>query len=288
MRGLLGVLLVFVLLGGCERRPPAPGVAREQHRIVAMSPAIGIMLRDLGLEDRVVGRHAWDLVLDRELPVCGDQAGMDYEALIGVGPSHVLLEWGKRPLPERLSALAGRHGWRVESFELLTLDQIVETTRSLEAMFEVEHPISGKAAEAFAERTPGRLAGAGRILLLMSLDPPSVMGPGSAHHQLLQRIGGTPAIAEGRPFMYLDAESTAKVSPDGVLIFMPRKRGAPPREPLSDEQIRQMLGRVAMLHIPAVERGRVAIIDHPLAMIPSTSLIEIGAEMERILQAWSE
>jgi ABC-type hemin transport system substrate-binding protein len=287
MRGLIGILLAFVLMAGCEQRPQSSAGSGEP-RIVAMSPAIGIMMKDLGLEGRIVGRHAWDMVLDPALPVCGDQAGLDYEALIATNPTHVVLEWGQRPLPDRLSRLAERHGWRVESYELLTLGDIVDTTRALEALFEVKEPISGRIAEGFAQRPPERFAGAGRILLMMSLDPPTVMGPGSAHHQLLERLGGRPAITEGRPHMYLDAETTANLSPDGVLLFMPRRRDAPPREPLTEQQIRQMLGRIAMLHIPAVERGRVVIIDHPLAMIPSTSLAEVGAEVERVLAVWSE
>ena len=71
-------------LAGCERqaeqRAPAaidePG-SEQPPRIVVLSPALGVMLTDLGLAGHVVGRHGWDTLLDQSLPVCGDQTGLD-------------------------------------------------------------------------------------------------------------------------------------------------------------------------------------------------------------------
>ena len=188
----------------------------------ALSPAIAIVLRDMGLADRIVGRHGWDLTLDESIPVCGDQAGLDYESLLRVRPTHVLLEWGSaRPLPKRLHDLAARHAWRVESYELLTLAQIEDAARALAAEFGgVEGSAGGALVERLAAGFAHRgndLAGVGRVLMLMSCSPPIALGPGSAHHELLVRVGGTPAIERGAAYITLNVEDVLRMSPEAIL-----------------------------------------------------------------------
>jgi hypothetical protein len=122
----------------------APGTSsREQTgvpRIVALRPALAIILRDLGLESHIVGRHAYDMVLPPSVPVCGNQTGIDYEALIGVQPTDVLLQWGRRELPGRLQTLAREHRWAVSDYELLALDDVLSTTADLNRRFAAAGP----------------------------------------------------------------------------------------------------------------------------------------------------
>jgi ABC-type Fe3+-hydroxamate transport system substrate-binding protein len=219
------------------RRPnSAPGTSPREHtgtpRIVALSPALAIILRDLGLESHIVGRHAYDMVLPPSVPVCGNQTGIDYEALIGVRPTDVLLQWGRRELPARLQTLAREHHWAVSDYELLALDDVLSTTADLNRRFAAADPqhrgddLLARMRTAWAPH-PGELAAAGRILLLESIDPPAALGPGSFHHQILERLGATPAITAGKPFMTLDAEGVLSLAPDGIIIFSPRERGMP-------------------------------------------------------------
>src|SRR5262249_19203986 len=151
---------------------------------------------------------------DKSVVVCGDQSGLDYEALLRVRPTHIITEWGLRDLPPRLLELARRNGWVQKNYPLLTLDDILTSTRELAALF---GPAAGSAEPVVAatqkawEPHPGRFAGAGRVLLLESIDPPAALGPGSFHQQILERLGGTPAITEGRPFITMDLESVARL-----------------------------------------------------------------------------
>ena len=128
-----------LVLGGCGRSSPdtaAPDARKTtpegERRIVALSPALAHMLVGLGLEDRIVGRHDWDLVLSKQVPAVGSQDGIDYEALLRTDPTDVLLEWGSRPLPTRLTTLADEHGWTIRNYgALLTLDDIATTLDDL-------------------------------------------------------------------------------------------------------------------------------------------------------------
>ncbi len=280
-------LIVWKMMSGgsAVRDVPATG-----PRLVALSPAIAVILRDLGVADRIVGRHAFDLVLDRSIPSCGDQAGIDYEALITTRPTHVLLEWGSRPLPERLTQLAQNNGWTLRSYPLLSLADIVACAGAVAEESGAEPARASELLDrmdaAWSLRTTD-LTRAGRVLLLGAVAPPSALGPGSFHHQILARIGGTPAITEGAPYITLDAEDVLRLAPDAIILILPRAPGTPASTHGSSGVIR-LLGRVGTLDIPAVKTGRVALIDDPLAHTPSTAMIALADEMARILGAWAE
>jgi ABC-type Fe3+-hydroxamate transport system substrate-binding protein len=297
----LTIFLCVLLCGaaGCERksgppRPPTSAGTAPVPRIVVLSPALGVIAKDLELESRVVGRHAWDMVLPRSLPVCGDQNGIDYETLLSVDPTHVLLEWGSRELPPRLTALAEQEGWTLRNFSTLTLEEVIEAANAVDQMFferktlgaadNVPPPL-GSWLERQLYSRPGAER-AGRILMLISVKPPSALGPGSAHHQLLVRLGGTPAITAGRPHIVLDAEGVLDLAPDGIILFAPREYGTPAPIARSPEELRELLGQVGKLDIPAVQSGRIAVVDHPLGLIPSTSFIDIAREIGAILERW--
>ncbi len=318
----LALLASASLLAGCERSSSSPvgsataggGDETQELRIVALSPALAHMLVELGLEDRIVGRHDWDMVLREQVPAVGSQDGIDYEALIRARPTDVLLEWGSRPLPERLGALADEHGWTVRNFgALLTLDDIAETLDDLHltyarpfaeapddadvmrmadvdptARFSAPLP-SEKLAKAWLDRGPG-VARAGRVLLLGMTDPPSAMGPRSFHQQILERIGGTPAITGGAAWQELDAEDVLRLSPDSIVLVMPRTPSeddafAEPEPPPTPALI-ERLGAIGRLDIPAVRAGRVALIDDPLVHLPSTSMARFADELAEILTRW--
>jgi len=273
---------LLTLWGGGPREARSASQPPGGPRIVALSPALAVMLRDLGLGDHVVGRHGFDLVLDKSVPVCGDQGGIDYEKLLGVHPTHVLLQWGERELPEKLSRLAEQRGWIVRSYTVLSLEDIVATTARLETLFGVDDPISPTLPESWSRE--GRMWD-GRVLLLGATRPPGVLGPGSFHHDLLVSLGGVPAVTEGAAWQELDAEDVLRLAPDGIIIFRPRPMGVAPDERSWDDLVAG-LGRVGELDIPAVREQHIAVIDHPLGLLPSTSARELADELERVLAEW--
>jgi len=291
-------------------------------RIVALSPAAAVMLRDLGLADRIVGKHDYDMVLGEGVPAVGHQEAIDYERLIGVEPTHIVIEWGSRPLPPRLIELADRHGWSLIRIHLLTLDDIARTVDDLAIMFgavlldtsshdppggipedigslagslrfsdpakrfDIEFP-SAALARAWSVRGDG-FGSVGPVLLLGSTVPAGALGPGSFHHQILKRIGGESvfAVGAGSPWMELDAEDILRLDPAAIVLIAPRGEGDE-IEMLGIEQIRGRLGRIGSLDIRAVRAGRLAVIDDPLSLLPSTSMAGFADRLAEILGIWS-
>jgi ABC-type hemin transport system substrate-binding protein len=280
------LLAAILLLAGCERRPPLRG-PETGPRIAVLSPALSEMLVAMGLEGQIVGRAGFDLVLEPSIPVVGDQREIDYEALLSTRPTHILLQWGRRPLPDRLVRLATEREWVVKNIEILTLEEIKAAAEDLAALFRPE--LSGQMSRQLDEawRREEGLAAAGRILLLHSVKPAGAMGPGSFHYQLLERIGGQPAIREGRPNMVLDAEDVLRLAPDGIIVFAPRERGSPTVE-RSEDELREMLGRIGRLDIPALRQGHIAVIDHPLGLLPGVCMGEVAEEVRQVLRDWGE
>lgn len=260
-----------------------------------LSPAVAVIVRDLGIGSWIIARHGYDVWSPASLPVVGDQAGIDYEALIESRPTHILTEWGARPLPPKLESLAKERGWTLQNFETLKLGDLRETTRRL-AMLDPrqpawdDHPLKREMDRAWAPHDKS-VAGAGRVLLIISAQPTvAVLGPRSAHHDILKLIGGVPAVTEGSPYQELDAEDIRHMAPDAIVLIRPRTpdqgdQGPTARE-LTNDEIDSLLGAIAKLDIPAVKLHRIGLIDHPLALLPSTSLIRFADDLASLLEKW--
>jgi len=316
---ILAGLLTLAFVSACDP-PTAPGAGERVGgagedaalRIVALSPAIAVMLRDLGLESEIVGRHGFDMALDPALPVAGDQGGVDYEVVLSLEPTHVYSQFGALGVPERLTRLAEERGWALEDLTLDTLDGIARTMDDLhldligfeERGFEEFDPSmqfdrttlpSERLARAWRDRGPA-VRDAGRVLMIAAVEPPGVLGPGSFHHEMLVRIGGTPAVTAGGPWQELDAEDVLRLAPDAIVIIA--TDGATDAGPSGDARfvepapprwgaIEARLGALAGLPIPAVRDRRVALIDDRLALLPSSSLAGVADELAGHLEGWS-
>jgi ABC-type Fe3+-hydroxamate transport system substrate-binding protein len=325
-------MLLAAVVAGCEREPVkvsasagATNAAREL-RIVAHSPALAVILKDLGYEAQILGRHAYDLALDPKVPSCGELGTIDYETLIRVRPTHVFIQWGARELPERLMGLAKAHQWVVMNLNPLGLDEIESCAREMdEALFAwtvvyqkqaegtagsgrprsqgmdesrgPEHvkppmPFEEEMKRAWRDRGAG-MKRAGRILILASAKPLGAMGPGSFHHQLLERLGGVPALGrEGddkfkAAWVTLDLEGLQKLAPDGIVIFSPRPPRTPkPEKAVTADELIALMGRAAELSVPAIKNKRVAVIDDPLGLTPSTAMIGVADELASVVLGW--
>lgn len=302
MRRAVSILvasLTLLAVVACAARSPKPPAARPVGtRVVALSPAVASIMRDAGLGHLVVGRHASDEWSEPSLPVCGDQiAGIDYEQLLRVQPTHVFIQLGHTP--PRLVELSKAFGFVVRNYSILSLDEIRTTARELSnwngaagAPGDGPQPrtaIDARMDAAWSARPGIEAAKVGRVLLLAQIDPAGALGPGSWHDDLLRRLGATPALTEGAAFITMDAEEVLRVAPDAIILFIPRPAGAPARAaPPSADELRTLLGRLATPSLPAVARGRIALIDDPMCQLPSTAMIRVADEIAAILEEWSE
>lgn len=297
--GACVVCAALVLLAtSCSRPKP---MQSGGPRIVALSPAVAVILQRLGHERLIVGRHAYDLSLPKGIPIAGDQAGIDYESLISLQPTHVLTQWGSRELPERLRTLASEKGWTLYDAPLLALDDIPAATAHIDRLISLAtsgNDSSSAGRELIAKMTTawavrGDFKKAGRVLLLASIDPPAALGPGSFHHQILTRIGGTPAIMSGAAYIELDREDIRAINPDVIVLIRPASSpGAATRISGSSQadttEALAVIAPIADLPIRAAQNRRVHLITDPLALTPSPSMIEFADELARILAEWSK
>lgn len=275
-------------------------------RIVVLAPALGVILRDLGLEDDIVGKHAWDMALGNSIPAVGTHDDPDLESILRLQPTHLIVQDMEARVPESLRRMAEREGWTLWGFPLLTLDDIATTTDELHfrligeptrdprTIDPTEHLArerpSGRLADAWSDRGPPAQR-AGRVLLLAGVDPAGAMGPASFHHQLIERLGAAPAITTGGPWQELDHEDILRLAPDAILLFRPAPTDPNPvglrARPTRAEAL-AALGGIATLDIPAVREGRVAIIDHPLGLLPASSLAEVADEIAKAFEHWAD
>lgn len=288
-RGLVAAL-AGAALAGCSERAPAKGAPTPgRPRLAVLSPAVGVILRDLGQDHLAVGRSSYDMVLDPSLPACGDQAGINYELLVGARPTHVLTQWGSRELPHRLVELSRTNSWVVRDFRLLTLDDIAQTADELDRLLHAGEPSErGRGLRARWEHAlrhrGAAVARCGAVLLIADLNPTGALGPGSCHHEILERIGGVAALHAGGPYQRLDHEDLVRLAPGAIVLVLPRPARTPEGGARADPMA--ALGSLGELSIPAVRLGRVAIIDDPLSQTPSSAMIGFADELARILEGW--
>lgn len=282
---LTGLLAVLPSCSDDTNEPGTHETHNNQPRIVSLSPAGSKILIDLGLEDAIVGRHNFDRAANADVPPVGEQGAIDYEKLLSIEPTHVIVQTDSQSMPARLTQIAGEAGFEIVNLtRTLTLDDVQRATRQLEDRFAPGAGLAEQLARAIEPRADGR-PGWGTVLIAMQTAPTvDILGPGSAHHELIERLGYTPAITEGKPYMPTDAEDVLAMDPGVIVLVMPRAPGeqaAPSDWRPSPEE----LGSLAGLGMRAVDSGRVVLIDDPLALLPSTAFIGVSDQLERRLGA---
>jgi ABC-type Fe3+-hydroxamate transport system substrate-binding protein len=282
------VLPIVVMALSCSNREPttAPVNSGEvgELRIVSLSPAISILLTELGLESHIVGRHGWDRTLDADLPVVGDQTGIDYEKLLRLDPTHIIIEQGAEELPRRLFELAESKDWQVLSVPLLALDDIPRAISAMAAFLETVSPdVVNRSAE-LLQRTadawrfnPDLAQRAGRTLCVYWTSPIGVAGPGSFHHDLLGRLGIKAVPATGGPYITLDLEDLKRMNPDTIFLLTPE---------LDKAGVDAAIKSWNPLGLSAVKAGRVVLLGDPLFLTPSTAMIELARRITQTVTDW--
>jgi len=286
------LLVLLTVLAGCSRTDPSPSSPSSSTtpRVVALSPAIAALMLDAGLDPLIVGRHAWDIALPKTIPSCGEQGTIDYEALLHTQPTHVLLQWGRQDLPARLTDLAASRAIIIENVDILSLDEIDRAQRRLAELLSPATPfdparLTSARIDAVRAAHPN-LNSRGRILLIAASGATyGVLGPGSCHAQVLDRLGIQNAMSTGGPWANLDAEDIVALRPDAIVLIQPRAWNTSPRRPSIDE-LRTTLGVLGRVDTPAVATARLGFIDDPLALIPSASMAQFAADLATIIDAW--
>ena len=86
--------------------------------------------------------------------------------------------------------------------------------------------------------------------------------------------------------MQMDLEDVLRLAPEGIIYFRAPERGEP--RIVRGDDARRALGKLGSLNIPAAKNGRIAVIDDPLCLTPSTAMIGTARQMGEILQEWGK
>ena len=291
-RGMIGMAAalaasVAVVVGCVERSERGSSEGRgDSPRVASLSPAISRALVDLGLEDRIVGRSAFCDFLDPAVPIVGDLQSANYERLMELRPTHVLVQAPASGIDRELAALAERNGWSLGQWSGLdSIEDIVRLVRALPGtLYEAgseERAVVTARSEALLEEMVGALSSGsgetwrGSTLLVHRLEPIGVFGRETYLDDILLRLGGRNAV-DARGWAELTLEDVARANPGAIIVIRP---GA--GEGLSAVDA---AGALARLEIDAVREGRIAVMRHGEALLPSTSVIGVAGEMRALLE----
>jgi len=277
------------------RRGPPQSIG--ESRIVSLSPAMTQVLVDLGIGERIVGRTPFCDAIPSEVAIVGSLLDVDYERLLAVDPTHLIVQPAASGTDPELERLAAAHGWVLIEQGLDRLADVADFVDALPDALRIDHRGAAEAAEltALRERTaaaslrlrallpptpnvtqPDRARGI-RTLLLVGTDPPTAAGRSTFVDEMLLAAGGENATeAEGYPELTL--EDIVGLDPERILVL--REIAIEPREAdLLLAPFRSTATRAAL-----AGRGVNLFVD-PFVMLPSTRAPEVVERLRSALSA---
>lgn len=291
-------------LAGCgehsDPKPAEPTLPVEAPpKVVTFAPALTQMLRDLKMEDQLVGVSENDDAAPKSLPVVGNFLSPDAEKLVKIKPTHVLMMVGLEGPPARIVELSKSLGFELVAYRYpasfleigdILAESPVSTTEpsavnapeSLGKLFKRETMAKTLKYSMLARLT--RIADAVKsdqdpsVLVVIGTGPLMASGPKTVFDDVLPFAGGRNAAWDSRvPAPTYDREKLLTVKPEVILLVQPN--GMPLKSIEEDSRLAELRG----LDIPAVKNNRVHLVNDPLAMLPSTSLPRVVAAMAKAI-----
>lgn len=276
------VLLISVLPGCSDGEGPPPGAeSPSEIRIVSLSPAITRTLIDLGAVDLIVGRTGFCRVEDTTIPVVGDLLTLDHERLVKLRPTHVLVQPPQSGIGEDLTRLAASSGWTLKAWRLNGLDDITTLIDDLPSIASTidpqRHSSLRTRADALIDAMDDLRQSTGSFdggtLMVSEFDPVLTFGDGSYLDDLLAIHGGRNAT-DASGWAILTVEDVVRLAPESVIVV---------RDDGAGESI---VAAFRKLDIPAAHNGRIALLSHPEALMPSSAMIDVSVHLREILDGW--
>ena len=300
MRWSLLLACVVALSCGCDQQASAPATTADvtnELRIVTYAPAITQMLIDLGFTDQLVAVAKYDFAAPPGLPIVGTYLNPDLETLLAIEPTHVLMMTGKEGAPRRLKDLAAAGRFELATYSSPTtveaVARILYDDQTLDGG-QPQKPISlgvvlraAQRAKEVSDRMLTALASLSElqadvhkpsVLMVIGTNPIMACGPGTVHDQLLRMVGGSNAAADakvGAPTY--DRESLLGMQPEVILMLFPMA------EPLLAIDEDPRLASFRRLPLKAVRDRQIVLINDPLVLLPSSSLVRIAVAMAKAI-----
>lgn len=293
---LMFVLLVPLLaMAGCDNSETIRRERRE-YRIVSLSPALTQIILDLELREKVVGVGRFGPLSDADdVAVVGDLRSIDREKLVSVRPTDIFVQTEAGDVPAGLRELATQRGWRLHTYKIETIGDIREAisdyrgggigaalgvpVRAVELRGRFNRQLAA-VADAVGAAPPPRV-----MLLVGSGDAGQVTAAGvdTFLDQVLPLVNALNALNEFRPtgeakmtgYPALALETVVSRTPDLVVVVSPHDKPEA-ADGRSGELMRRLSER-------AGDAFEVRVLSHRQALLPSTRLPEVVAELAKVI-----
>lgn len=285
MRHSVFFLPLFLFATACNRTPPAPPAAVPPGpRIVCTVPAATANLVELGATDKLVGVSRFDsLFLPEEkknLPVIGDYDTLDYERVVALQPTAIILQTAEWKIPARLKELATAHHFEIINIRMDTIDDLWTTLgvlgKAAGAEKEAEHAIA--LAKADLAELAKEVANQPRVKVLyaMSRSPMMVAGGKTFVDEMLTLAGGdNVGRAAGESYPVIDPETLIKLAPDVLLVTAPSEPAQVPGDPRIDPWLKYAT--------PAARNNRIKLVTSPSSEMLTTEIAKNIRELYTLM-----
>ncbi|MCI0629228.1 MAG: ABC transporter substrate-binding protein [Phycisphaerales bacterium] len=294
MRWALAIVAaVLVSCWGCTREEASEaGVAvggLSEPRIVSLSPAISRTLVDFDLQRNIVGRTPHCASIDQSIPVVGDLLNADYEQLVRLRPTHILVQPPASGIDQHLVELAQDRGWRIGKWQLNGRDDIEAMVQELPGVLfsgnqEREADAARRAAQIVSEIADALSPGSeplfrGRVLIVHAVEPAILVSGTRTYLDDIIRTFGASNATTANGWATLTLEDVARLNPEAIILVRPGARVG---------SIEEAAGPLNDLPIDAVRGKRMAVSVNPDGEMPSGGLAGVAREFRSILQQFAD
>jgi len=252
-------VLLLCLCTSCTEHQPETHI--ESDRIVSMSPGITQTLVDLGLEEKIVGRSPFCNGIDQSVPVIGDYYDVDFERLLSLKPTVVLVQATQAPKNTHLKELADSGFFRLHFWPLDSIDDIKQVYNKASDIFSD----SPKKFEMSVSEVPL----AERVLIVTQGTDVSAglcFGLNTYLDDVIKSMGLENAL-EREGWTMLSLEDVVNLKPNRILVVSDT--------PIKEESIKG----IRSLNIP------VLLFEHEHVLIPSSQVLNVATALQ---EQWVE
>ncbi|MEM6855085.1 MAG: ABC transporter substrate-binding protein [Planctomycetota bacterium] len=270
-------MLLWLGLVSCGEPRPVT-YTDQQLRIVSLAPAITHVLIELGLQDAIVAVGDYDDLAPVNTPSLGRFIDLDLEQLTTLAPTHVLAMTGQAKLPQRVYQMADQGRFVLADTPYPgNVEQVMDSIQQIGQALGREERTSQMVREmryqldAFSELTADRERPS--ALMLFSLDPIYASAPNTVNGELLRIAGGRNVVVETKVTAPVyDREALRALAPEVIFLMLP---GDPPLDGPDDPRLDSLRG----LGLPAVENGRVYLLNDPTIVHAGPSVVTTAVSM---------
>lgn len=253
----LFAVAIFLFLSACQPNNEQP--QQGDVRIVSLSPGITHTIVDAGFCELLVGRSPFCFQPNQEVPVVGDLRKIDYERLLRLAPTHVIVQATESGIDTHLLALSKQNNFDLHVWPLDRVSDIKAVYENVTEMF------GGQKKKLQIERAKNT-ASPSRVLVITQGAEGSAglsFGKGTYIDDLLIEMGVTNVVRQ-TGWITLSLEDIGRLHPEAIYVVSDSKINDASLTPLRS---------VGYRVIPFV---------HEHVLIPSSYIVDVAKKFQEV------